>query len=525
MVGTAAFARLIPGELTAIRSGARKPPASVRKPGAEKFSNIAEMSAAARKDKLGFLLPAPMQSRNAWYWLRSVSADLGLVTLNWFLIGALLVPMRVVFPHTRLFDYAKGAPLFLLGVALLHGALVTLIGYSGGLYANAGELRNQARVLANSVLWSTAVLAVALAFQGNSAAGTGLFLVAGALHLVTLYAWRWGLGQRQRADRLSQETRNVLIVGADAAGRRVASHIRACSPGVRNVCGFLDDERQAGDGIVGRVSDLASLARRAFIDEVILAAPLDRGMAQQVLQQARRLRLDVKIVPDLFGYKVTDSVMERLGDLPVISLHAESLPGASLACKRMFDVLTALLGLFLLSPLFAIIAVLIKLDSPGTILYRAARAGRKGVRFSCFKFRTMVSDADVLKSALRKSNQRSGPFFKIADDPRITRVGRWLRRYSLDELPQLWNVLQGEMSLVGPRPHPLDDFAGYETEHLARLDVTPGMTGLWQVTARHDPSFQRGMQLDREYIQRWNLALDFQILWKTVFAVMQGGGE
>jgi lipopolysaccharide/colanic/teichoic acid biosynthesis glycosyltransferase len=137
----------------------------------------------------------------------------------------------------------------------------------------------------------------------------------------------------------------------------------------------------------------------------------------------------------------------------------------------------------------------------------------------------MVSNADTLKSSLRRQNQRSGPVFKISGDPRITRLGQILRRYSLDELPQLWNVLKGEMSLVGPRPHPLDDFAGYEIEHLARLDVTPGITGLWQVTARRDPSFQRGMDLDREYIQTWSLAQDFRILFRTFRACIEGSGD
>ena len=137
----------------------------------------------------------------------------------------------------------------------------------------------------------------------------------------------------------------------------------------------------------------------------------------------------------------------------------------------------------------------------------------------------MVSNADELKSRLRLENERSGPFFKMASDPRITRVGHYLRRFSLDELPQLWNVVKGEMSLVGPRPHPLDDFAGYEIEDLGRLDVTPGITGLWQVTARRDPSFRRGIELDREYIRTWSLGLDLRILLKTFRAVVCGSGE
>jgi lipopolysaccharide/colanic/teichoic acid biosynthesis glycosyltransferase len=137
----------------------------------------------------------------------------------------------------------------------------------------------------------------------------------------------------------------------------------------------------------------------------------------------------------------------------------------------------------------------------------------------------MVKDADDLKETLRKRNQRSGPFFKIACDPRVTRVGRFLRRYSLDELPQLLNVLKGEMSLVGPRPHTLDDVSAYTIEHLPRLDVIPGMTGLWQVTARRDPSFQTGMNLDKEYIRHWSLGMDMRILLKTAGAVLRGSGD
>jgi lipopolysaccharide/colanic/teichoic acid biosynthesis glycosyltransferase len=227
----------------------------------------------------------------------------------------------------------------------------------------------------------------------------------------------------------------------------------------------------------------------------------------------------------LFGCKPAESEVKRVGDLRMICLHAERLPVGGLALKRVVDVVVAGLALTLLSPALAVIAGLIKLQSPGPAFYCARRAGRKGRLFRCYKFRTMVSNADALKDRLREGNQRSGPFFKMADDPRITRLGRFLRRYSLDELPQLGNVLKGDMSLVGPRPHPLDDFAAYQIEHLARLDVTPGMTGLWQVSARRDPSFQRGMELDREYIRTWSVKSDMRILLRTLWVVARGSGD
>jgi exopolysaccharide biosynthesis polyprenyl glycosylphosphotransferase len=318
--------------------------------------------------------------------------------------------------------------------------------------------------------------------------------------------------------------RNVLIVGAGGLGQRIANYLEMHPETGRSVCGFLDDRRLPGKRVMGRTSDLAELARTAFVDEVILAAPHDRELTLRVLHAAQRLRLDVKMAPDLFGCEPMRET-ERIGDMPLISLHEEHLPVAGLWLKRALDVAGAGVALILLGPALVVLGILVRLDSPGPVLYAALRAGRKGRLFRCFKFRTMVREADTLKDGLRERNQRRGAFFKITDDPRITRVGRWLRRYSLDELPQLWNVLRGEMSLVGPRPHPLDDFSAYTIEDLPRLDVTPGMTGLWQVTARRDPSFRAGMKLDIEYIHRWSLGMDLRILLRTAAVVLRGSGE
>jgi exopolysaccharide biosynthesis polyprenyl glycosylphosphotransferase len=349
--------------------------------------------------------------------------------------------------------------------------------------------------------------------------------ITGARRLGASLAARWaGLESIRRGPRARGGMRNVLIVGAGGLGQRLANYLEKHPEMGRSVCGFLDDRRVAGKGVMGRTSDLAELARAAFVDEVILAAPHDRELTLRVLHTAQQLRLDVKMAPDLFGCEPMRET-EQIGDMPLISLHEERLPVAGLMLKRLLDVAGAGVALIFLAPVFAVLAMLVRLDSPGPVLYAALRAGRKGRAFRCYKFRTMVRDADGLKEKLRERNRRQGPFFKITDDPRITRVGRWLRRYSLDELPQLWNVLKGEMSLVGPRPHPLDDFSEYTIEHLPRLDVTPGMTGLWQVTARRDPSFQTGMKLDIEYIHRWSLGMDLRILLRTAGVVLRGSGE
>lgn len=526
-------ARLIPGVAPHFRGSLKKPPRSVR----PKFEFPAEEAWPASEDPatktfsetaLRLILPNPLKTREGARWLWLLAVDFVLVGLDWLFVGAVSLLTQTAPTGVRPFEQAIEplAPAKLLGIALLHAALITLLGYSEGLYERSCDLRQQTRALGKATLWATALLCVSYQMQGAHPSMNGVVACVGLLNFCALFAWRWNELQRgRRVGKRGCERRNVLVVGAGGVGRRVATHVRDHPEEGRAICGFLDDERATGDGVIGEVSSLARLARKGFIDEVILAAPHDRGLTLRVLHEARRLRLDVKIVPDLFGCQPAGPEVERLGKLPVICLHRERLPVAGLATKRVVDVVGASVALLVLAPLLIAVAALIKLESSGRVIYAAQRAGRKGRLFRCYKFRTMVSNADALKNSLRHRNQRSGAIFKIADDPRITRVGRFLRRFSLDELPQFWNVLKGEMSLVGPRPHPLDDFAAYDIEDLARLDVTPGITGLWQVTARGDPSFQRSVELDREYIRTWTLGLDTKILLKTIVAVIRGSGD
>jgi exopolysaccharide biosynthesis polyprenyl glycosylphosphotransferase len=289
---------------------------------------------------------------------------------------------------------------------------------------------------------------------------------------------------------------------------------------LRIVRGFLDNNDALDPRVLSGIEDLAKVARAEFIDEIIVPLPLQREHVRTVVLEALRNHLDIRLVPELFEPYTSDLSIA----VPVLPLHEEPIPEFGLLVKRALDVVLATLGLFAILPLLISISILIRIDSPGPVLYRAARVGKKGRRFLCWKFRTMVRDADASKAPLRERNERTGPLFKVKNDPRITRVGGMLRRYSLDELPQLWNVIRGEMSLVGPRPHPVDDYQRYGLQHLRRLDVTPGITGLWQVRARRDPSFYRNMQCDLEYIERWSLWLDVKILVQTLGAVLMGTG-
>jgi exopolysaccharide biosynthesis polyprenyl glycosylphosphotransferase len=483
--------------------------------------------ASPAENRFSVLLPESLKRLWAGRWLGAMAADFALVGVNWLLVAAIFLQLHRVFAHAWLFEHPAGAAARqVLGIALLHAALLTLLGHAEGLYSWSGEPRRQAIELGKATFWATVILCIATRLLGASAISSSEVCAAGALHVAVLLAWRRGNYRRARiTSEAGPRARNALIVGAGPVGRRVAASVEAHPESGRAVCGFLDDELPMGNRVLGRVSSLARLARAGFVDEVILAAPENRALIGRVLSEARRLRLDVKLVPDLFGYRPQGNEVERFGDMPAICLHQECQPAVGLFVKRLLDAVGAGIALVVLSPLLGLVAGMIKLDSKGRVLYAAPRAGYKGRSFRCYKFRTMVSNADELKPGLRRQNQKSGPCFKIAGDPRITRLGHILRRYSLDELPQLWNVLKGEMSLVGPRPHPLDDFAAYEIEDLARLDVTPGITGLWQVTARRDPSFQRGIDLDREYIRTWSLTQDLRIIFRTVLALIEGSGD
>jgi exopolysaccharide biosynthesis polyprenyl glycosylphosphotransferase len=513
-------ARLIPGARSSPATVGRKKPHSVSLDGsywaADHFENALPRHDPKPLQLLSqAVLPAPAVRGHQRHLAAWVATDFLCITITSALVRALSPSAG---PHLVF------APIT-LGLLFMQGALLTLLAFSEGLYRSdlTWSPAEQRVVLGKVIGLSTLLLATA-----NYLSGSGI------LALVTLsasaplnYAFMSGCRAWHRLTALhahNRTTKNVLIVGSGPLAHQLASHMDGSANVGRLFRGFLTEETSLGTDIRGTIHDLATIARREFIDEIILVDTRDPALARWVIREAQRNRLDIKMVPDLFGFKPREISVEDVSSVPVLTLSEESIPIVGLRLKRLLDLAGSAAALLVCAPLLAAIALLIKQDSPGTILYGAPRIGRKGVRFRCFKFRTMVQQADALKDNLRANNQREGPFFKITDDPRITRVGRLLRRYSLDELPQLWNVLLGDMSLVGPRPHPLDDCAHYDLDHLRRLDVTPGITGLWQVTARRDPSFDRNMALDLEYIEKWSLALDLRILLKTFSVVLRGTG-
>jgi exopolysaccharide biosynthesis polyprenyl glycosylphosphotransferase len=297
------------------------------------------------------------------------------------------------------------------------------------------------------------------------------------------------------------------------------------------VVGFVDRRSPSRAPTFGRfqrlgaIADIPALVESERIDEIIVALP---GSAHQqvwpVVTMCELSGVGLKLVPDLFEMSLSRVNIDDIAGIPLLAVKEKSARRAGRVMKRCLDVLVGSVTLLVGLPILAILAILIKLDSAGPILIRQERVGRNGRHFYCWKLRTMHVGADSLLAVLQTDNEANGPIFKMRKDPRVTRVGRYLRRLSLDELPQAWNVVCGEMSLVGPRPPLPHEVTRYEPWQLRRLETTPGITGLWQVSGRSDLAFDEMVMMDITYIDTWSLGLDLKILFRTVSAVLAARG-
>jgi exopolysaccharide biosynthesis polyprenyl glycosylphosphotransferase len=460
---------------------------------------------------------------------RGLSVQLAYGSIDAFLvfsIGVLLLMAMSLGTGHQLFAGPSRQPY--IGVFLLYSALVVLGCASQDLYRTPRDrsVLDESLMVAKAVGLATALLVLFIFVSGYKDASRVVVVSAGVLNVVALSAWRY-LKRRfiLRRTAAGIGVSRVLIVGGGRLALALDDWLRKNPHLGYSVCGFIDENPSSDSRVLGTPEDLRHLALTQFVDELFITLPSDRALVKAMLLEARQLRLGLKIVPDLYDGLGWHAPLHKLGGFPVMDLHWQPIPALGLAIKRTLDILISSLILIAIVPFVALLAILIRIDSVGPLLYVADRVGLKGRTFRCYKLRTMVADADLRKERLRNENERDGPFFKMENDPRITRVGRWLRKTSFDELPQLWNVLRGDMSLVGPRPHPLDDYERYAIEHLRRLDVSPGLTGLWQVTARSDPSFETNMALDLEYIENWSLGLDLAILFRTIPAVFRAEGR
>lgn len=326
----------------------------------------------------------------------------------------------------------------------------------------------------------------------------------------------------------------ALILGSGERARRLARALEGDRKAGAQVIGFLDDhpseadQAALGERYLGALERLGEIAAREGVGRVIFGLPrrfLSQDSVANAIGLCETLGIDLTIPADLFDTRAAHVVATKIGGVPAISFSVHGHHSLwQLAAKRVFDVVGALLVLVVSAPIWIATAIAIKLDSRGPVFFVQPRCGRHGRVFPFLKFRTMVTDAESRKGELSALNEKTGPVFKMALDPRVTRVGRVLRKYSVDELPQMLNVLAGNMSLVGPRPPVPSEVAKYQLDHRGRLSMRPGITCLWQVSGRNQIEFEDWVKLDIEYVERWSLMLDFQILLATVPAVVSGRG-
>ena len=332
----------------------------------------------------------------------------------------------------------------------------------------------------------------------------------------------------------NSDSSHLVIVGTNVRAVALAKRIESQTELGYRLVGFVDEHwsgeeqfRQSGYSVVSDFEGFEDFLKDHVVDEVIICTPLKSlyDWSSRILTQCEKQGVTVSCVSDLFTPTIGHSRVKRFEEQTVFTVSTGGMTGPKVLIKRLIDFSVSLLLLILLAPVLLATAIAIKLSSTGPVFFVQERVGLGKRRFRLYKFRTMVADAEQRLAELERYNEVSGPVFKIKRDPRITRLGAFLRKASVDELPQLINVLKGDMSLVGPRPLPVRDYGGFtEHWHRRRFSVRPGITCLWQVDGRNSIPFERWMELDMEYIDHWSLLLDFKILVKTIPAVLKAAG-
>jgi exopolysaccharide biosynthesis polyprenyl glycosylphosphotransferase len=424
--------------------------------------------------------------------------------------------------------------------AILAGAMVLawhMVFSSFGLYESKrlSILTAEIRDIIVATLAGTAVMAaltVVFSIQMVSPGFLPLFwIMVTAATCLSRICLRILLGWMRRKGR---NLRHVLIVGTNQRAVQFAAEIAGKPELGYRLIGFADEQweglktwNQEQFPLVASLESLPAFLRTFAVDEVLITLPMRSYYqpASHIVAQCEEQGIVVRVLGDLFTPKLAKPSLDDLGHHSTFTLHTGAIGDKAILIKRIIDVLVAGPALVLLMPCFGVIAAAIKLTSPGPVFFLQERVGLNKRLFWCLKFRTMVPDAERQQAELEHLNEVQGAAFKMTHDPRITPIGRILRKTSFDELPQLINVLKGDMSLVGPRPLPVRDFQEFNEDwHRRRFSVRPGLTCLWQVNGRSSLSFEKWMELDLKYIDQWSLLLDLKILFKTIPAVIRGTG-
>ncbi|MBK5291530.1 MAG: sugar transferase [Acidobacteriia bacterium] len=438
---------------------------------------------------------------------------------------------RVLLPLANLFFLSIRTKVLLLGVAAI---LWPLLGYWLGAYERLDAAHP--RVVLRDSLKQSAYGAIGMVLVDY----LGKFDLSRAfLGLFTVYSWvllclfRWNAATLVGWIRKEFGAPHyVLVAGIGARAQRLGRSLeRSAAHGIRLV-GFLADHagetetsmRLERDYVVYPLAQLPSLLERNVIDEILFAVDSRRlAELEEVMLICDEVGVRTRVAVDFFPHVNSEVYLDRLEKLPLLTFAAAPHDEILLFLKRVIDVALASAALVLVSPLMLLIGLLIRLSSPGAVIFRQVRCGLNGRRFEFFKFRSMVMNAEEMKESLRHMSSRE-VVFKIPDDPRLTWIGRYIRRFSIDEWPQLWNVIKGDMSLVGPRPAVPEEVEQYKRWQRRRLRMRPGLTCLWALDGRDTLDFETWMRKDMEYIDNWSLALDWKIMLRTIPRVLSGQG-
>ncbi len=406
--------------------------------------------------------------------------------------------------------------------------LVTVLMFARvDLYAERSRRPGIGRIA--SALFQTTIIALLFALA-NGNHFSSYYIFYGSLIVGTVYISSMRYAHTRLSGWLLEKAgyrRRALLVGSGEQIEAVAGALSAPAQSRVELVGYISLTPCPDNGLrsLGTLDDLEQILVSARLEEVIIADPaFPQDQAVELVDLCHRHGVTVQVAPSTMEILIDRAQFVPGQSVPLFQLRPPVFEGIDYALKRGFDLIVAGVTLVALSPLLALIALTVKLSSRGPILYRSVRPGIGGRPFTCLKFRTMRDHAELIQATLESLNEQSGALFKIRNDPRLTRVGRLLRRFSLDELPQLVNVIRGEMSLVGPRPLPMRDFKRLEEWHRKRYLVLPGMTGLWQVSGRSELDFDDLVRLDFLYLEQWSIFLDLSILLKTIPAVLSRRG-
>jgi exopolysaccharide biosynthesis polyprenyl glycosylphosphotransferase len=463
-----------------------------------------------------------------WETLRKALRVVTLLALDLFGVFAAIYVALMVKAVLRYGNWAWDVSYTEARHTVAFASLVTVLLFArSGLYASRAERPGLARIV-SSLFQVTLVTLIFALINGETYSSYYIFYGTLVFAICIIGSLRWLYESVTGALlRAAGYRRRALLVGS---GKHIEDVAHALIDEVHapvEMVGFISLMPRPNNGLrsLGRIEDLPAVLDAHRVQEVIIADPeFPQERAVDLVDQCHDRGVTVRIAPSTMEILVHRAEFVPGASVPLFELRPPVFDGFDYAVKRTFDFVMALLLVVFLSPLLALIALAVAVSSRGPVIYRSMRPGIGGEPFACLKFRTMRSDADQMQADLESINEASGALFKIRHDPRLTPVGRFLRRYSLDELPQLFNVIAGQMSLVGPRPLPQRDFEQLQEWHKKRYLVLPGITGLWQVSGRSELDFDDLVRLDFLYLERWSVGLDLAILLKTVPAVITRRG-